>query len=103
MFVWIQEWTETERGWGKRPDGYTIHLKEAHIQEFLNEMRKREAQSYKGTTPDEYSYPEGNPYVADIKDRKLLADLKASANGIWGPGREAPKPVRPPGDPEPTR
>lgn len=31
MILWVQEYTESERGCGRRPDGYTLHLSVAVI------------------------------------------------------------------------
>jgi hypothetical protein len=33
--VVIQNWEESERGWGVRPDGYTIHPNRAHRDAFV--------------------------------------------------------------------
>ncbi len=92
MKVWVQKWTETERGWGQRPDGYTLHENREDIDLFLRAMRKREQQGQPpGYVPDEYSRPEGTPYEAEIEPtilatRTLLDKLCASAHGMWGPG-----------------
>lgn len=93
--LWVQEWEESERGWGVRPDGYTLHVQMEDIAEFVSDMRHREAEIYKGAVPDEYSRPIGKPYVAAIDDAKLIAEVRASKNGIWGPGRTAPPKANP--------
>ena len=33
--VVVQKWEESERGWGTRPDGFSLHLTEAYIQAFI--------------------------------------------------------------------
>jgi len=90
MRCWAQEWTESERGWGKRPDGYTLHKSKEDIKAFLDAMRAREAEQYKGATPDEYSYPEGKATLVEVTDEEVITALKNSQCGIWGPGRNPP-------------
>lgn len=59
-----QEWDESERGWGCRPDGASYHLSlgdcQAYIKAYWDRMPKE--------TPDEYSRPSGNPYEMLIPD-----------------------------------
>lgn len=63
MKVVVQKWEETERGWGSRPDGYSIHPSE--------EARVRYVTAYwknmPDDVPDEYSRPRGTPYEAEIE------------------------------------
>lgn len=94
--LWVQKWEESERGWGTRPDGYTLHSKQEDITKFITEMRAREmAGQPDGYIPDEYSRPCGNPYEVEIADEKLVGKVKKSKNGVWGPGKDPPDP--PPG------
>lgn len=95
MKCWAQEWTESESGWGCRPDGYTLHLRKEDIGLFLQAIRDEEAkQGYgPGNPPHEYSYPGGRPTLVEITDEKVLTALKASACGIWGPGRHPPEAI----------
>lgn len=96
MKVWIQEWTESERGWGRRPDGFTAHRSKAHIDKFLAEMRAREALTYGEDVPDSYSYPEGQPFEVEI-NKKDLVNKKAfeQGSGCWMKhGWYPPKDVR---------
>lgn len=78
----VQKWEESERGWGTRPDGYSLHLTEedrlAYIREYWNRMPDR--------VPDEYSRPDGTPYHwrAPQETYDLVA---ASRNGIRHFGR----------------
>lgn len=89
LVVWVQKWEESERGWGTRPDGYTLHLERAHIKEFLRLMRAREDELYKGAVPDEYSRPCGVPYRARVEDSAVVEKLLASPFfGIWGHGAD---------------
>jgi hypothetical protein len=60
--AWKVQWIERERGFGQRPDGAdyypTKEKAQASTDKTLAEMRKREALTYKGRTPDEYTSPE---------------------------------------------
>jgi hypothetical protein len=87
----VQKWEESERGWGCRPDGYTMHLTEADRAAYCKEFWDRERKRNKsGVTPDEYSRECGSPYAASV-DTKTYAAIKASKNGIWGEGNGPPK------------
>ena len=51
--VWCQLWEESEKGWGVRPDGYSLHSNQEDVKKYIKEywdgMPKQ--------TPDEYSRP----------------------------------------------
>lgn len=86
--VVFQRWEESERGWGTRPDGYSLHLTKEDREAFIQEYWDRQP---KGEVPDEYSRPEGEPYFADIGP-DLFTKLSNSKNGIWEHSRPpAPK------------
>lgn len=76
----IQQAEESERGWGVRPDGCTIHLDD--------EARKKFWQKYYDTlpkfAPDEHSRPSAPPYVVEIPDDEY-DNLVAAVDkyGIW--------------------
>lgn len=44
-------WTEFERGWGCRPDGWSLHKSEEDVSKYLENYRK----SLPKSAPDEYS------------------------------------------------
>lgn len=75
--VVVQKWEESERGWGTRPDGYSLHFSKAdctrYIKEYWDEMPD--------VVPDEYSRPDGKPYLCDI-DEKTYRKVKRSKGGI---------------------
>lgn len=52
-----QDWLESERGWGFRPDGYSLHLSEEDRVQFINDYWAR----MPDYVPDEYSRPSGEP------------------------------------------
>lgn len=80
--VIVQKWEESECGWGSRPDGYSIHLTEADRVAYL----KAESDSrHDEVVPDEYSRPDGTPYLAEIDKKVYLKLKKCKAKGlhIW--------------------
>lgn len=83
--VVVQKWEESESGWGTRPDGYTLHCTaddmNAFVQAYWDRMPNR--------VPEVYSRPDGQPYIAWV-DEELYEKVKASGNGMWGPGRTPP-------------
>lgn len=79
--VIVQKWEESERGWGTRPDGYSLHLTDADRVEFINEYWK----GMPSEIPDEYSRPSGTPYTATVTD-EVYNEVKESENGIHESG-----------------
>ena len=75
--VICQEWCESERGWGIRPDGYSLHLSKADLEQFIKEYWS----TMPDETPEEYSRPKGKPYLVEIKD-KLYRRVESSEKGI---------------------
>lgn len=72
MKVYIQEWTESERGWGTRFDGYAIH---ASVDDAVSHVHKHWG-SMPDNVPDCYSRPSGSIYEVDAPDgmeEELLA------------------------------
>lgn len=82
--AWAQAWEETERGWGTRPDGYSIHSTKEDVQKFINDYWN----SMPDTIPDEYSRPVGLPVQSAIEPGHAER-LANSKNGIrvygWTP------------------
>lgn len=83
-FVLCQEWLESERGWGSRPDGYSLHrirtdllMRNADVESFVRDYWE----SMPDETPDEYSRPCGEYYVCEI-DGETYCKLKESKNGL---------------------
>ncbi len=62
MKVIVQKWEESERGWGVRPDGYSLHRTEEDRAAYV----KAHWDSLPDEAPDEYSRPSGSPYEADV-------------------------------------
>lgn len=76
-----QKWIESERGWGQRPDGYTLHKdEEARVRfvEKYNEKYRSDAYA-----PDVYSYPAsyGLMPTKNLTDQ-VIRDVMDS-DGVW--------------------
>lgn len=84
--VVVQKWEEIELGWGSRPDGFSLHLDE--------KSRRKYVDAYWATMPDEppdeYTRPDGTPYVAMVDD-KTYAEILAK-RGEFGIRRDGPCP-----------
>lgn len=66
--VILQLWEESERGWGTRPDGCSIHID-------LNQHKKYITESYKDRgddVPDTYERVVGDAIEAFVDDRLLF-------------------------------
>ena len=89
--VVCQRWEESERGWGVRPDGYSLHLTESDRQTFVKAYWDRMPDN----VPDEYLRPSGNPYWCLI-DSETYDKIKDPVSGIWVyglRGRTSPTPA----------
>lgn len=62
MRVIVQRWEESERGWGVRPDGYSLHPSEEARAKYVREYWAEQPDQ----VPDEYSRPCGEPYEAEV-------------------------------------
>ena len=97
--VWVQRWEESERDWGCRPDGYSIHLTEDDVrifvsQRMLNQRLYFEKQGITGT-PDEYCRPCGKPYLATIDQEQFVEiDYDGHVNGKKFTSNQCPPPVK---------
>lgn len=78
-----QDWMESERGWGQRPDGYSLHRTAEDCKRFIKEYWSRmPPRDQFGNPPDEYSFPSGEPFVVDV-DQKTYDEVCASDCGVW--------------------
>lgn len=80
MNVVVQSWTESEAGWGMRPDGVSVHRSDAARRAYIYE----ETKNYTGPVPHEYSFPDGNPYMveADVPADVVHELLKTEVYGV---------------------
>lgn len=72
-----QDWLESERGWGQRDDGYSLHKSKADRDAYVAEYWKRMPDE----VPDEYSRPCGEPYLVDVAI-EVYEKIEKSKNGI---------------------
>lgn len=96
MRLLCQVWEETERGWGTRPDGYSLHVShealEAYVKAYWNGMPDY--------VPNEYSRPYGLPYWVEIElpiDSATIDHLIPALefdSGYRSYDRNVPKPER---------
>jgi hypothetical protein len=70
-------WEESERGWGTRPDGCSLHLTEFDYKVFLKDYWRGMPEE----VPDEYSRPAGNP-VKSFANSSLINKIKSTKNGL---------------------
>lgn len=69
-------WIETERGWGIRPDGCSLHLSKEDAKKYIDDYWA----SMPDEVPCEYSKPDGETIV-DVS-KKLYNEIKNSKNGL---------------------
>ena len=62
--VILQIWEESERGWGTRPDGCSLHTDSNQRDEYLSSIYKNRG----GDVPDEYDRIVGNPIEVFVDD-----------------------------------
>lgn len=61
--VTVQKWEESERDWGTRPDGYSLHANEKARERFVTAYWA----GMPNDAPPEYSRPCGTPYLAMVE------------------------------------
>ncbi len=76
QIVFKQDWLESEKGWGQRPDGCSLHFTEEDGKEFIKEYWDRMPEE----TPDEYSHPYGELIPIKVSNETYQEILK-SKNG----------------------
>lgn len=83
--VVLQAWLESERGWGSRPDGYSVHLSveasKTFIENYWAEEKKRNPS---GVTPECYSRPNGSPTIKDVEQKIYNRLRKLHKEGKFG-------------------
>lgn len=75
---YFQKWEESERGWGIRPDGCSLHISPDSHREYLNEIyniRQNEA-----NVPYEYDRVVGDMYECFVSD--TVYDLISNKKSI---------------------
>lgn len=71
------QWEESERGWGVRPDGISLHTSEQDAKDFVDEHFNRYRGRYGDTVPDEYDRPSTEkPFQIEVLDKELYERLE---------------------------
>lgn len=78
--VICQKWEESERGWGVRPDGYTLHRSEADRVRFVEKFWQRQRAAFGASAPDEYTRESGKAYECPVSD--AIYDV-ITDDGVW--------------------
>lgn len=73
-----QDWVESERGWGKRPGGCSLHVgpedRKLFVDKYWDGMPRH--------IPSEYPMPVGKPREVEVED-ELYSKVRNSNNGVW--------------------
>jgi hypothetical protein len=86
--VLCQCWEESERGWGTRPEGFSLHKDEEALKRYIDKHWETYPKDY---VPDEYERPCGKAYSVNVPEQ--LYQIIAMYNGIpFGTPRGGPKP-----------
>ena len=64
--VLLQYWEESERGWGVRPDGASLHKDMVSHKEYVD--RIYDAREFENVVPDEYDRVVGDPILISVND-----------------------------------
>lgn len=90
QIVIAQEWEESERGWGVRPDGYTLHLSMEDCARFREEFWRNQRAICGAGVPAEYTRECGEPVAVSVSSEtaEIVAQARAESRyGVWGEGR----------------
>lgn len=80
--VYIQNWEESERGWGTRPDGFTIHTSLKQLNEYITWYNK--TFNNLSFVPDEYTRICGDPVKVEVSDELFERIEKATEKVLDG-------------------
>jgi hypothetical protein len=89
FIVLYQEWEESERGWGVRPDGYSLHIDAEHHKTYVEKFMKDQHKFFTSSgmsedaVPDEYSRPSGSPIHVNVS-AEVHAQLTARGGDYMG-------------------
>lgn len=92
LAIILQRWEESERGWGTRPDGYTLHLTNSDRDKFVEAFNKKH--NNLPEAPESYTRTTGGPQpVSVVKDGYFHRQLvkEKTKHGIWGNPSSWPK------------
>ena len=60
--AYMQQWEESERGWGIRPDGGSVHIDSDDVKRYIEAYWAR----MPNYVPEEYERPVGDPFFVRI-------------------------------------
>jgi hypothetical protein len=79
----VQEWEESEAGWGVRPDGASLHLNEpdraVFCKGFWDNVKKANPS---GAVPHEYTRESGPPTTMTVS-QEVIDKVAATKNGLF--------------------
>jgi len=81
--ILYQAWEESERGWGVRPDGYSLHVDGAHHKEYVEAFWKEQRSHDGGEVPHEYTRESGSPVPVNVSD-EVYQQLSAMGGNCRG-------------------
>jgi len=81
--VICQKWEESERNWGTRPDGFTLHATLAHRDQFVAAFWRRQRAAFCEETPSTYTREDGAPYECPVT-AEIYTFVCAGGDGVWG-------------------
>lgn len=95
--AWLVEWTETESGWGQRPDGAWYYPTEEAARRDTDRMladmrgREKEIENRLGRLATEYSSPELPPLLVavspelarEVAEKGRAYRKRAERGGVW--------------------
>lgn len=88
--VYCIQFTEYERGWGNRPDGWTLHKDLQSAQDYARDYNAKH--NNKQTVPDAYTVPsEPYPVLLTDADYQHIFCIEVVV-AFWGKGNVAPAP-----------
>ena len=76
--AYIQEWEESEAGWGTRPDGFRIYATQDAAKAGTDQVWARQKEICGTETPSEYSRPYGDVLPYEVSD-ELYKLIEAGA------------------------
>lgn len=74
--VFIQNWEESERGWGTRPDGFTVHTSFQQLTDYVSWYNK--TFNNLSEAPDEYTRTSGKPIEVEVS-KELFEKIEQHA------------------------
>ena len=84
--AYVMSWTESESGWGCRPDGYSLHVSQEAFQEYVKSHWELLKRLNGPGTPHEYDRPDADVVRLKPITKKAAKELEESKSGslrIW--------------------